>query len=299
MSRFSWHSQIRRRPAVVTAILLTLAASYMNLDGRGAARVRAGAGEKRPGAGRNRSSCQSHARTERGEVMRVYLLAAAAGIAAAALAADGPTDKELRKKPVTTAEGELGDLLRAWYKHDMAAGNVGDWYDNRDREHSPLALATYPQLRKVAYSDEDRKAGLDWAWQRRVLPHVVFGNSSTSATAATSGSNPRSFYCFGENLRILEQQYLKNTLYVYPEHQDHDPGHNGLGGGYGDLFPTNTPYLLISQGSSGSDQPFLRVLPTVLASFRPDVKKKLVETGLLMPTVQMVLRSSSNHFKGP
>jgi len=75
----------------------------------------------------------------------------------------------------------------------------------------------------------------------------------------------------------------------YPEHRDHDVGLNGDGGGYGDVYPTNTPYLIASQGSSGSDQPFMRAIPFTLAAFRPEVKKKLVETGLLMPTIQMIL----------
>jgi hypothetical protein len=92
--------------------------------------------------------------------MRVYLLGAVAVLSGAALADEGPTDKELRQKPVTALKGELGDLLRDWYKNDKAAGNVGDWYDNRDGEHSPLDMASYPQLRKVAYSEEDRKARL-------------------------------------------------------------------------------------------------------------------------------------------
>ncbi len=39
--------------------------------------------------------------------------------------------------------------------------------------------------------------------------------------------------------------------------------------GYGDLYPTNTPYLIISQGSSGSDQPFMRAIPFTLAASAP------------------------------
>ena len=65
------------------------------------------------------------------------------------------------------------------------------------------------------------------------------------------------------------------------------------------MYPTNTPYLMISQGSSGSDQPFMRMLPVVLASFRPEVKKKLTDTGLLMPTIQTLCRSTNKHLKAP
>jgi hypothetical protein len=65
------------------------------------------------------------------------------------------------------------------------------------------------------------------------------------------------------------------------------------------MYPTNTPYLIISQGSSGSDQPFMRMMPSVLAAFRPEVKQQLTETGLLMPTIQMLFRSTNKHLKDP
>jgi hypothetical protein len=217
------------------------------------------------------------------------------GVMPCLVLSDMPTDEELRKKPISEDKGEIGNLLRGWFKEGRAAGNVGDWYDNRDGEHSPLDLKPYPQLRKVSYSAEDLKARRNWALQPKLLPHVVFGNSSTSAPPTLSGSNPRSYYCAPDGLRLLEQHYLKNNLYIYPEHRDHDPGHNGLGDGYGDLLPTNTPYLLISQGSSGSDQPFMKALPVTLAAIRPEVKKKLIESGLLMPTIQYIVRRSNKN----
>jgi hypothetical protein len=209
------------------------------------------------------------------------------------------TDDDLRKKPITTDTGEIGKLLKKWHADGTAAGNVGDWYDNRDGEHSPLDLRPWPQLRKVIYTEADLKARRNWALQPRTLPHVVFGNSSTSAPPQFSGSNPRTYYCAPQGLQILQSHFTHNNVYIYPEHRDHDPGHNGVGDGYGDVYPTNTPYLITSQGSSGSDQPFMRAIPFTLAAFRPDVKKKLVETGLLVPTLQMVFRSTNKQLSGP
>ena len=206
---------------------------------------------------------------------------------------------ELKTKPITTAPGKVGDLLRQWWKEGTAAGNVGDWYDNRDAAHSDLNTVPYPQLQRVVYSPEDVKAMRHWAAARVVRPQVTVGNSSTSAPPTAGGSNPRSYYCSPFGLNLLHQQYLGNNIYIYPEHRDHDPGHNGRGDGFGDLYPTNTPYLIISQGSSGSDQPFMRAIPFTLAAFRPDVKKKLTETGLLMPTLQMIFRSTNKQLKDP
>ena len=200
-------------------------------------------------------------------------------------------------QPITSVGGRIGTLLRQWQAQGAAAGNVGDYYDNRDRGHSELNLQPYPQLQKVRYAEEALKARADWAAQRQVLPVVVFGNSSTSATVTSGGSNIRAYYANPRGLVLLYQQYTHNNLYIYPEHLDHDPGHNGRGG-YGDLYPANTPYLIASQGSSGSDQPFMRAIPFTLAAFRPEVKKRLIESGLLMPTVQMILRSTSKRL-GP
>ena len=63
----------------------------------------------------------------------------------------------------------------------------------------------------------------------------------------------------------------------------------------GDLFPANTPYILISRGSSGSDKPFLEAVALILASFRPETKARLIETGTVVSTVQMVFRRSQQH----
>ncbi len=201
-------------------------------------------------------------------------------------------------KPISAARSPAGDLLRKWFAEGTAAGNTGDWYDNRDRTHSELHLAHFPQLQKHVYSEDELKFRRDWAARGSTLPKVTFGNSSTSAPSNVGGSNPRRLYSAPKGMAALYDQYTKNNLFIYPEHQDHDPGHNGVpSSAYGDLYPTNTPYLIISQGSSGTDQPFMRAVPLALAAFRPDVKKKLIESGLLMPTVQMIFRNSNKHLK--
>lgn len=209
--------------------------------------------------------------------------------------------KELPKPPseksIAAGGGEIGNLLRKWYSSGDASGNVGDYYDNRDGGHSMLDMAPYPQLQKIEYTEEQLKNRQNWAMQKKVLPNVVFGNSSTSATPESGGSNARNYYSSPGGLDFLFMQYSHNNLYIYPEHQDHDPGHNGIGG-YGDLFPTNSPYLIASQGSSGSDQPFMQTLPYVLAAFKPEVKQTLIKAGLLMPTIQMIMRITNKQIAG-
>ncbi len=189
------------------------------------------------------------------------------------------------------------DLVNRWFIKGTAAGNAGDFYDNRDRGHSMLRLNSYPQLSAVTYTEKEKAEKFDFGGQKKILPHVTIGNSSTSSNVRTYGSQPRAmYYTWSKGLKFLYTQYRKNNLYVYPEHRDYDEGHNGRPG-YGDLYPTNTPYLIISQGSSGSDQVFVRSFVKTLAAFRPDTKEILIKTGLLMPTLQMIFRSANKDIR--
>ncbi len=191
------------------------------------------------------------------------------------------------------------ELLRKWWQEGTAAGNVGDFYDNRDRGHSHLHMRKFPQLAKVEYPAKLKERRLDWALQRHfIFKHVTFGNSSTASGATAFGSNSRRAVLGQKAAEAVYRQYKSSHLYIYPEHRDHDPGRNGRGG-HGDLFPANVPYLLTSQGSSGSDRPFMDAVAATLAAFRPEVKRRLTRSGLLMPTIQMIFRASTKHIDYP
>lgn len=190
-----------------------------------------------------------------------------------------------RRTPAETAA--LANSLNRLHARGLAAGNIGDLYDNRDGGHSTLMPNAYPQLGFVRYGPDAQAAGRHWGFARDVaFDAITIGNSST---AIGSGVLWRSQARFGltepGGVEALAHQYRTNRLYVYPEHRDHDPDR-------GDLLPANTPYMLISQGSSGSDRPFLDALATILAALRPDTKAFLREHGLIAPTLQMVLRKS-------
>ena len=82
------------------------------------------------------------------------------------------------------------------------------------------------------------------------------------------------------------------TSFFYPSHQDHKAGWNGTGG-WGDLYPTNIPCIIISQGSSGTDQPFLRAFTAAAAALPPDIQRRLVSTHMLAPVLQSLFRQSN------
>lgn len=190
----------------------------------------------------------------------------------------------------TAGNSDAEVKVRKWFQDGTAAGHLGDLYDNRDRDHSNLNLSKFPQLIRVEYDDEAKKVRTDWGVQiYQMFDRPVLGNSST-AQVGTRGwrSNPRIFLFNEPQTRLVYNQYVSNHLYVYPEHNDYDPQH-------GDVFPANIPFCVISQGSSGSDRPFLEALALTMAAFRPEVKQLLVKNGLLMPTVQYIFRRSNRN----
>ena len=64
-------------------------------------------------------------------------------------------------------------------------------------------------------------------------------------------------------------------------------------------YPANTPYYVISQGSSFSDKPFMEAFAAAMAAFTPEVKRLLVTRQALVPTLQMILRATQRTVKQP
>lgn len=177
------------------------------------------------------------------------------------------------------------EQLNSWYLQGTAAGNYGDLYDNRDGGHSLLPAQAFPQLARIQYSSEAQQVGLDRALDRFFLFNApTVGNASLAVTGGPMWrSLARAALTDPVQVNSLFQEYVANHIYVYPAHEDY-------GRARGDLITANTPYMLISVGSSGSDQPLLKAVAAILASFRPDVKSFLIRNGLIAPTVQWIFR---------
>ncbi|MBC8871460.1 MAG: tetratricopeptide repeat protein [Planctomycetes bacterium] len=202
-------------------------------------------------------------------------------------------------KAIAAGLGKAGDLLRTWDAEGTAAGNHGDLYDNHDSDHSNMNFKALPQLTRIEFSEEARKRNLHHGLQLSFLYNgVTIGNSSTALTSgAFWRSQPRLALTRPRGAGLLYLQYVGNHMYFYPEHRDHDPQVDGKG--HGDVFAANTPYMIISQGSSGSDRAFMNAVAATLAAFRPEVKQKLAKSGTLMAAVQMIFRSSNKMVETP
>ncbi len=181
----------------------------------------------------------------------------------------------------------LAAALERMRRETGAAGNAGDLYDNRDRGHSRLRAADWRRLTAVEYGEAARRAGLDYGLNDRLrFTATVIGNSSTAISdSRIARSLPRYAMTRAGVVARLQALYESNHLYVYPAHRDHRRAD-------GDLMPAATPFMVVSQGSSGSDRPFLAAMAAALAAMRPEVKEHLRARGLIAPTLQMLLRRS-------
>ncbi len=220
-----------------------------------------------------------------------------------------PTAKPAADAWPTTLSDAAGKLVNQWWKEGTAAGHHGDLYDNRDGDHSDLDRKLFPQLARIEYGPEAQALRLHWGLPQRIFqPGVVLGNASVALTGGPFWrSMPRLAVSDARSAALLYEQYSHNQLYVYPCHADHKPGRNGKedgkadgkDGGHGDVYFANTPYLVASQGSSGSDQVFLQALALTMAALRPEVKEFLVEQNSLAPTLQMIFRQSNAQVAKP
>ena len=161
--------------------------------------------------------------------------------------------------------------VQKWIDDGTASGHHGILYDNRDRDHSNLNQNKFPQLAFVEYDGAAKKADADWGLRiGQAFDLPTFGNSSTAQVGSPFWrSNPRMVMHDDAFTKIVYNEFLNNQMYCYPEHNDFDPEH-------GDVYPANTPFWVISQGSSGSDQPFMEAIALTLGAFRPDVRQKHV-----------------------
>ncbi len=204
-------------------------------------------------------------------------------------------EQSVRELPVIVGNGEVGELLRGWYAEKTAAGNYGDLYDNHDNDHANLDYENIPQLTRTEYSAEAKASGLHNGLQNQIFFNMItLGNSSTAVTSGPLWrSQARAAQVDMRTVNLQFMHYRMNHLYFYPEHRDYDADHKG------DTFPANNSFMIISQGSSGSDKPFMKAAACALAALRPEVKELLAKTGMLIPALQMLFRASDKRIKNP
>ncbi|SFI65110.1 hypothetical protein [Albimonas pacifica] len=210
-----------------------------------------------------------------GVVRAAFILPAATGPEPLVMGGDSPEAQALRRLVASGA----------------ASGNRGDFYENRDDDHARLPVGVFRQLLRLEHSPAVRAQGFGHGLAEGIAVSLdgedyppIFGNSSTAYTGKPYWrSMARLGLTKAGAPKELWREYASNQLYIYPEHKDHD-------GFYGDVFPANTPYMIVSQGSSGSPHTAMRAVAMMLAALRPDTKAELIRRRMIAPTLQMLWR---------
>lgn len=184
--------------------------------------------------------------------------------------------------------GPAADMLKTWLADGTAAGNSGDVYVNRDRDHSRIKTGDFPALSELRFEAKARRKDVDKAIPNTLYPGAaVVGNASLAVTM-TNGTRSLVRNAMGnpQEMLALQQCYADNQFWVFPAHKDYDPE---IGK---DLFSGMTPCALMSVGSSGSDRYFVRAALAVSAAFGAETKKHLLDGKLFAPTMQWLMRST-------
>lgn len=173
---------------------------------------------------------------------------------------------------------EVCDYLLSLEAQGLASGNLGEFYHNRDNDHAVAYLGDTPQLSILDLDGVTAELNVHTG-------KVVFGNSSTAFEEGDSwGSSTRvQLMDSQQSADAAYQQYINNNHYFYPEHTDHD---------LVDYFHAKFPYAFVSQGSSATELDEVRNFLYASAALKPEVKQALINSGLLIPTLEMLSRRS-------
>ena len=182
--------------------------------------------------------------------------------------------------------GPAKDVLAAWLADDKSAGNGGDLYINRDRDHSRVKLDDFPLLSELRFDGEAKQKNIDKAIPNTLYPGAaVVGNASLAVvTTNDSSSLMRAALTDPVSMMSLQQCYLNNQFWVFPAHKDFDLS-TGL-----DRFMGVTPCALQSVGSSGSDRYYVRAALAASAALRPETKAAVLKRQLFGPLMQLLFR---------
>lgn len=175
-------------------------------------------------------------------------------------------------------------------------GNAGDLYMNRDANHSVVSQANWPGLTSVVFDKASRTRHVDLNYPNMLFPYPVFGNSSRGFRVGNRWrSLARGFMTTDRwRLRYMQRFYLSNQFWVFPAVDDYDfSGPNPLG----DAFMSVTPYWITTQGRSWSDLYYLKAALEISRTLPADVKRQIVDRGLLSPVIQTLIRRSLRNVK--
>ena len=194
--------------------------------------------------------------------------------------------------------GPCAELVRPWLEANPQA-YAGVLYVNRDEDLAAADFKAFPGLTPVLYSEEAVAAGAhkgaaNGLFSTGLAPLPTVGNSTMALGRPPFWrSVPRLISTEAGNAAVALRLASLNQLYVYDATTDFDKRF------LGDLLIANNPAVILSADLS-SEKPDAKAAQRALtelilaafAAFTPETKAEMLRRGLLVPTVQKLLRES-------
>lgn len=185
--------------------------------------------------------------------------------------------------------GPAKKKISAWLREGTAAGNAGDFYFNRDGGHSRLVATNFPALVSVVMDEKARELGIDRLTPNVCFARPVFGNASLALTQGFTWRSAGRLHLTDPQLASRMQfMYSNNGFWVFPAVDDF----SNVATNRIDRFVGASPFQLLTEGRSWSDQQFLRAALAASAAMRPDTKESAIDRHLFAPTLQWLFRRS-------
>jgi hypothetical protein len=198
----------------------------------------------------------------------------AVGSAGGSQVAEASVALERRAEPADVCPDTTAptDCIAALVAASAAAGYAGLSYHCMDDGHAAYDTSAMPgievQVNQAAASQDPWHAD---------PARILVGNQSQ---AYNFGDGWMSIPRIG-TISYLDSFWLASKLFLWPEHRDH---------GYADFYAWQTPTLIFSQGSSGTELDEVGKLLHILAAFPGAARAAMHDAGFLMPATVFVHR---------
>lgn len=194
--------------------------------------------------------------------------------------------------------GPCAGLLRPWLEENPAALS-GVLYVNRDEDVAAADYAAFPGLTPVVYADEAVQAGAhkgeaNGLFSTGLRPLLTVGNSTMAlGTPPFWRSLPRKIATTPGAAALAARLAAANQLYVYGGAMDVAAGFKG------DLLIGDNPAYVVSADltnarpdAAGAQRRLVELILAGVAALTPETRAAIERGGLLVPTVQRLLRQS-------
>ncbi|MDA3926906.1 MAG: hypothetical protein PF904_19680 [Kiritimatiellae bacterium] len=172
-------------------------------------------------------------------------------------------------------------------------------YVNRDNNATTIDTEKYPGLLTLKYTNAFKKRNLNMG-----QPNTLFVNENSGRLIPAVGNSsmgfinssywrcqPRALFndpvCIQNQIALL----MGNQIFCYPTYSDYNPTR-------GDLFSANTPYYIAVAGQAKSEKIYVEAVIATISALRNSTREYLSRKGLLMSTIQMLLRKSQKSING-